>query len=287
MVDKEKLLYRRQYFIGPRPFEGEGRWNTIKISNKHILSYHSDLNLVISSISNKKIILLGNIIDSKNPILTDEEIISSLLKKSKNADDVFEYLADTCGRYVIILLWDEDFRIFSDSCGLRQIFYHIDEDKNVWCASQPHLIGRNLKLKIDNKKKEDFIKTPLFRGDNYWFPGKITLFDRVFHLLPNHYIDLNLASTRRYWPRRILPKREVSEAIKSASEILTNIIEGAYLRYDLAFSISCGWDSRILLSVCRKVADKIRYITLAPTSGSNQDPDVYITRRMLNNLKLK
>lgn len=282
----DKYLYRRQYFLGPRPVGLPGNWKTIRISKDYILSFHPDLPVISVRSYDKSIHLLGYIIDSKNPSFDDEQVMHSIIEKSKVADEVFENLADKCGRYVIIVQIGEEFRIFSDACGLRQVFFHVDENRMVWSASQPHLIAAQLGIEINDMIKQDLHKPPLFRSGNYWYPGTVTLFDGVFHLLPNHYLDVHLGQVIRYWPRTKLEPLSMSECVPIVSEILSNIIEGAAYRYHLAFAISSGLDSRTLLSTSRRFAGNILFFTHACPGPIDQSPDVYIPAKMLKDLGL-
>lgn len=235
---------------------------------------------------NKSIHLLGYIIDSKNPSFDDEQIMRSIIDKSKVPDDVFENLADKCGRFVMIVKIGDEFRIFSDACGLRPVFSYLDNDNRIWSASQPHLIANHLGLKIDENIRRQLHRLPLFQGEEYWYPGTLTLFENIYHLLPNHYMDINSGKTSRYWPRNVLSPISLSECLPIASGILSNIIEGASLRFNLAFAISGGLDSRALFSTSRKVSDKIQYFSFSPVSPGKSFPDAEIPARMLHDMGL-
>jgi len=283
----DKYLYRRQYFLGPRPVELPGNWKTVQIAKDYILSFQEDLSVTSVSSQNKSIHLLGYIIDSKNPFFDDEHILISIIDKSKTPDEVFENLVDKCGQFVVILIMGDTFRIFSDACGLRPVFYHRDNDNRIWCASQPHLIANNLGLKINEYTRRQFQQLPLFQGEEYWYPGTLTLFDNIYHLLPNHYLDIISGKAHRYWPRKVLTSISMSECLPIVSEILSNIIEGASYRFNLAFAISCGLDSRTLFSTSRKVADKIKYFSFSSDNTDKLSPDADIPAKMLRDLRLE
>ncbi len=280
-------LYRRQYILGPRTVELPGIWKTTQISDDYILTFHQDLPVTSICSQNKSIHLLGYVIDSKNPSFDDKQIVKSIIEKSKTADDVFGNLADKCGRYVVIIKFGDEFRIFSDSCGLRPVFFYQDNDDKIWCASQPHLIAKALGLQMNEDIRRQLYSKPLFRGGEYWFPGTVTLFDGVLHLLPNHYLNVHSGKVIRYWPRTKLEPLSVSECIPTLSEILSNIIEGASYRFNLAFAISCGFDSRTLFSCSRKVANKIRYFSFSPIYPRNTFYDASIPARMAHDLGLR
>ena len=283
----KKYLYRRQYVLASRPIESFGNWKHIQISEDYFLATHPDLPLVTVKRQNKSIYLLGYILDPYNPQSDDLQILDDVIDKSKNADDVFTYVADKCGRFVIVVKIGDDFRIFSDACGLRQVFYHVDKDNLVWCASQPHLIAGELGIEVNNAVAIDLYKSSLFKTEEHWYPGNITLFTNVFHLLPNNYFDISLKKLERYWPRESLSPITTSECIPKVSELLCGIIEGAVHRFNIGFAISCGYDSRTLFAASRKVAKNIHYFTQGSEASVDIDPDILIPSAMLKKLGLE
>lgn len=283
----EKYLYRRQYMLAPHLIDSFRDWQHVQVSKDYFLTAHPDLPVTVAHCQNRSLYLLGYIIDPNNPCFDDSQIMHDVIDKSKTADDVFVHIADKCGRFVIIVKIGDDFRIFSDACGLRQVFYHVDRRNFVWCSSQPHIVAEQLGIKINEVVKRDLQRASLFKTAEHWYPGKITLFDNIFHLTPNHYFDITSKKFIRYWPTERLSPILISECIPKVLALLSGIIEGAVLRFNLAFAISCGFDSRTLLAASRKVAKNIHYITQTPKTTKDSDPDVLIPSALLKQLGLK
>jgi len=145
---KDKYLFRRQYLLAPRPTDSFGNWKLIQVSKDYFLTAHPDLPVTVKHCQNRSLYLLGYIIDPSNPSFDDAQIMQDVINKSKTADDVFANIADKCGRFVIVVKIEDDFRIFSDACGLRQVFYHVDKRNSVWCSSQPHIIAEQLGISL-------------------------------------------------------------------------------------------------------------------------------------------
>lgn len=283
----EKYLYRRQYLLAPRRIVVFKNWKQFQINKKYFLTTHPDLLVTEAHGQNRSIYLLGYVIDPYNPSFDNSQVMQDVIDKSKTADDVFVNIAAKCGRFVIIVKIGDDLRIFSDACGLRQVFYHVDNNNFVWCSSQPHIIAEQIGIEVNEVVKSDLQKTSLFKTVEHWYPGSITLFDNIFHLTPNHYLDITSRNVIRYWPRERLKPISISECIPKVSELLSGIIEGALHRFNLAFAISCGLDSRTLFAVSRNMAKNIHYFTQISKTGVNSDPDVLIPAAMLKHLGLE
>lgn len=285
--ENEKYLYRRQFLLAPRRIDVFKSWKQVQISKEYYLAAHPDLPITQVHYKDRYLYLLGFIIDPYNPFFDDTRIMQNVIEKSDTADDLFINISDKCGRFVIIVKTENEFRIFSDTCGLRQIFYHFTMNKSVWCSSQPHLIAHQLGIEVNEIVKTDLHRTSLFKSVEHWYPGTITLFDKIYHLNPNHYLDIKSCNFVRYWPRERLNPISIEECVPKVLSLLQGIIQGAVNRYNVAFAISSGYDSRTLLAASREFAKNISYFTHANATVVNKDPDILIPSAMLKNLGLK
>ena len=288
-MDTTKYLYRRQYIVGPRFINSLPGWEYIKITDRYFLTVHPDLPVTREYRNSDFIILLGYILDPYNPAHNDSQIINDIIESVKSADEVFDKLSAKCGRFVMIVKIKEDFRIFNDTGGMRQIFYHIDSSDNLWCASQSIIIAEQLGLHIDENIKKDLNKSFLFRkSSDHWYPGRISPFKEIYHLTPNHYIDLNNNDYIRYWPAKSLAPISIPECVEKTSTLLRGIFKSACCRFDkLALGISSGLDSRLLLAASNVPEADIDYFTQTEGQIGYEDPDTGITSTLLAQLGLK
>jgi hypothetical protein len=289
-MNPDKYLFRRQFILGPKFISGLNGWHYEKISDKVLLSVHPELELTQINNKNKKIVMMGYILDPYHPKHSNAQILEGILESVQSVDDLFRKISTKCGRYVIMAKFEDDFLIFSDSCGQRQIFYGIDSLGNIWCASQPTFIAEKLNITIDEEKRNDLQRTVLFsKNPSYWYPDNLTLFKGIYHLRPNHYIDLINYTCVRYWPRNVLIPIDRSECVEKVSIILRGIIESATVRFDnIAFALSSGLDSRMLLAASKGHGSKIRFFTHVPKGEIDySNPDVKIPSSLLNKLGLR
>ena len=287
-MDTANLLFRRQFILGPEYISFLKNWNFYEINDKFRLSYHPDLEFTEVSNKSKSLILLGYILDPFKPNLSNKEIIKEILENLNNSNDIFSELKSKGGRYAIIYKTENSMIIFNDPAGYRQIFYYNDRNDSLWCCSQPSLLLEKIDLNVSQKIKRDLYSTPLFKNSyEYWFPEKVTLYENVFHLTANHYLDLQTFEIKRYWPKEKLARIDIDSAIRHCSKILEGIMTSAIHRFrKVAFGITSGLDTRILLSVSNSVAKQIHFFTHTHSSLDDSGSDVIIPKKILSDLNL-
>jgi len=287
-MDSEKYLFRRQFILGPNYIEGFEKWNKVSISEKLFLQAHPDLELLKVTFEENTFVLLGYILDPFNPSFSNLEIVNSIATNISKADDIFQYLDAKCGRFVFIVKINNELRIFNDAAGYRQIFYFTDDTKNTWCASQPSIIAEHFGITTDQNIVKDLSRLPLIRNEEgRWYPGKITLYKDIYHLTPNHYLDLNSIEVKRYWPVKILKPVPIEEVVEYSSKILQGAFEGASKRYNLALTVTAGYDTRVLLSACNMVKEKIHFLTHTHSKLDENGADIQIPQKLLKKFGLK
>jgi hypothetical protein len=137
-VINNNLLYRRQYFIGPKFVDRFKSWNKIKVGKNLHITAHPDLTITTLKKSGAELALLGFMFDSKNYKKSIDDILRDIAKDSKSFNDVTKATYRYAGRWILIYTSKKEAKIFNDPGGLRQVFY-TDYDSNIWCSAQPHI----------------------------------------------------------------------------------------------------------------------------------------------------
>ncbi len=289
-LNYEKLLYRRQFILAPHYINKFKNWQKANINNKYFLTVHPDLQLLQIKDNQKSLTLLGFILDPYNIDATDKDIIEDLLKKCKSTKDIFEHTNSMGGRWILIFNNNDDIILFSDASGLRQICHSnslLDKD-NIWCASQPGIIAEENKLNFDKEVIDDFINSPQFKNNKeYLWPGTTTPFKEIDQLLPNHYLDLKNNTVHRFWPDKVLKPVSLEQGVKKSAELLKNLIECATKRFDIEFTLTCGYDTRLLLAASKNIGGKYPYLTLIYWNLTEDAPDITISSKLLNKFGFK
>ena len=284
----EKLLYRNQFVLGPFFIEELASWKRIKINSSLHLTVHPDLNTYQAIYENKSITLLGFILDPDNPQAGDSDIINDLVQKFSRCDKFIEHTYKFGGRWILIVNDGEETRLFNDAAGLRQVFYtEKHHTKDLWCASQPKIIAEILNLQMD-KDAVDFINSYEFRKNKeFRLPGYSSPYKEIKHMLPNHYLNLGTGQCHRYWPNKKLDELPFNKALEKISATLQKLIRSASNRFDLALSITAGWDSRLALASSKEISNEVSYMTVRQIAMPDNHPDITIPSMLLSKLGLK
>lgn len=271
----KRLLYRRQYFIGPKFVDYFSDWNNIKVGKIYITT-HPDLEVSTAKNESVALALLGFAFDYKNPQFTNNQIINLILKSSKSFEDIIKATFHLAGRWIIVYSSNSEVRLLNDPGGLRQIFYSRSDDKT-WCASQPHILANLLNVsKKESKEISAYLNSKGYQMNERCWIGNDTIYDFIYHLPCNHYLNLSERKITRYWPKNKTSQYEVSEVVNRSSEILIQLIEAANYRYETAQIITSGWDTRLLLAASKTVSkDQKYFVHKLPNMGNNHE-DIYI-----------
>ena len=246
-MNKQKTLeYRRQFLLSSLECKSNF-WNLVKINNQ-FLYIHPDCDYENSEVNNK-VHLIGYFIDPHNKSLNSKEILNIIASK-KEINDSIKELHRLVGRFIIIIEHNDDLIFLNDACGLKTLYYTKNK-YGFFAASQPLLI--NLATKIyKNRENHVYFSSQYFNSNKeHWLPCGITLYSDVHQLTPNHYFSKNEFQQFRYYPyKKLIKAGDYEKKVIKFSNLLKNFKSANY-KMNLSFSLTAGWDSRIILSCCK------------------------------------
>ena len=263
---EEKLLFRRQFILGPRFVDPAPGWQRAEVRGSIRVTAHPDLPLTQAARGDRSVTLLGFLLDPSDPGATDRTIVEGLLERlapSPGPDAFVRWTSGLAGRWILIVDDGSAVRLFHDPMGLRSV-YSTDRSlvSETWCASSPGLLGETLGLARDPVAETEYVNSALYRRwPERHFPGDRSVFREVRHLLPNHTLDVVTGERRRYWPDGPIGRLELSDGVEKASGLLTALMRAASARFPLALATTAGWDTRLLLAATREFHDQIFYFT--------------------------
>lgn len=157
--NRERLLFRRQFILGPRFVEGFPTWQRLVVRPTIQLTVHPDLPVCRVERRGRSVTLLGYVLDPHQPWATDADIVSRLLRHVESGETRSNLIRLTYpfgGRWILTIDDGRDQWLFNDPCGYRQVFYTRATAHGVWCASQPGLLAEALHLSVDQEGLASF-----------------------------------------------------------------------------------------------------------------------------------
>src|SRR5690606_41949476 len=113
-------------------------------------------------------------------------------------------------------------------------------------------------------------------------------YEDVDQLVPNHYISAPGLSHNHYYPLQILESVKYANAVIQFPSLLNKTVDVANRHIDkLAFSLTAGWDSRIILSTCKDIVDEVSFYTLRYRNMDDSHMDIRIPMSLSRTLDRK
>ena len=221
-------------------------------------------------------ILLGFPIDlAKECMVSTDWLAPIALAADADAD------ADAFAHAVLMALGGR-FLWICTAAGLARIYP--DCSAQVSCVYDPaaQMAGSTAFALLDDAEYDARFDKALFDrlgvdGEG-WFPAGLTAHRGLTRLLPNHYLDLNHWQTRRFWPIAPLettqnPSETVDQIIAIVQAQIKALLGGPK---KLAFALTAGHETRMLLACARAYLKDIDFVTV--TGGDRHEVDTVMAR---------
>ena len=277
--------YRRQFILSERELDDYSTWNQGKINNDFFVYIHPDLNFTQARDEKNEVelSLIGYMIDPTHPDSSDLQIVENILAAAgANFEKTIEATFPLGGRWILIFSSREGVKMFSDPCGLRTVYFTNNEAKGFMAASQPGIINDHLHFSISAFAQSGYLETKSYTGQiEYWVPSGVSLYDEISHLIPNHYLDVNLKKQFRFWPSSELPQIKLKEGVEKAAALIEGLVLAASQRFHLAIAVTAGIDSRVVMAATRKLDNKTKYYTLKYYKLNEHSYDLRIPKKVL------
>lgn len=252
------------------------------------INAHPDLEMCVVNTGdqNKKAILIGFALDPSRPEASSVEVLSRLVNAVTSKNELIKWVRNLSGRFVLIFMDGNDLYLFHDPLGLRSVYYTWF-DNQFFCGSQPYILQQVLPITVADDFT-DYLKSSYVKGTKeHWIPSGANLFNRVEHLVPNHYLALSSRKQLRFWPDRELTPLSLKSGAELASKLLSQLITAAHFRFKLALPLTAGWDSRLTLCGAKDWAAELYFYTLQYRDLKTDSADIAIARTMLSSFGLQ
>lgn len=282
------LLFRRQFILGPKIVDAFENWENFTIKKNLKLTYHPDLEFEYYNNGKYSLTLLGYLLNPYKKDFKNIDILKDIANDADNFQQVLNSTYELSGRWIIIYNSDQETKVINDLLGLREVYYHFEGDV-AWCGTDPSILNEVLSLELSNDQELiKYYSSSYFKNrENAWYGNK-TIFQNLFHLMPNHYLDLkNKKSVRYYTDNEFYGKYTLEEAVIESSKLLKGGLESANERYNnLMIAVTAGLDSRVLLAASRDISEDIYYFVSKMDLQANH-MDIRIPSKLLPKLNLQ
>lgn len=287
------LIFRRQFLLSNRNINLDNDWRTItlnKIKTEFKLYIHPDLNFYQVENEFFQLILLGYILDPNNPESSNEESLKRL-SSATDFDSITSLTNSLNGRFVIIYNDQESLKLINDATGFREIYY-IHSNEIIACGSTPNIIAEYLSIPMHKEKEiSEFYHSKEFNSLERIWIGEKTIYKDIYHLLPNHYLNLTKNQIVRFWPQKVREHLNLHDVAYKLSKILAGTYKSAVNRYELYQGITSGWDTRVLMAASKEYIDKIHFYFFRGFKGdshSKKSMDYLVSKEICekNNIPL-
>jgi len=278
------LLFRRQFLLSSKTIEKLAHWQRITFGEQNLYA-HPDVTLSTATSHDKSIEIaaVGDLIDHTQPDATNTALLESLVSGESSIEKIVRYLYGISGRYALFIKFKNNVYVINDCCALRKVYYtRINNEVHI--ASQPLLLKLALGF-VEGKKYNDFHNSRYrAKALEYWIPCGSTLYENVYQLVANHYLDCTTLVQHRFYPVLPLVKKNLDDGINESALLLKQIMYAAHKRLKLALPLTCGLDSRTILSACRDFADELFIYTLQYRNLTTQSDDIRIAKNLTRSL---
>jgi len=231
-------------------------------------------------------VLIGHVFDLKGTLKTN--VVTMVSGTADCEAHIHEFVRSLTGRFVLAVMNRSFSRVYPDAAAnLATVF----SPKTAQVASTPSL------LLFDEPTNPIFRKTPdefPCGGPEYFYPAGLTPDTEVIRVLPNHFLDLNFLTLKRFAYGNNIRQVNEDEAAISVGEItnlVRNNIKGIVEKFHPTYmSLTAGSDTRMLLACARQYIESIEFVTFDYTSWHhhrNHTIDTNTATLIANKFKLR
>ncbi len=246
--------HRRQFVIGPHPYQPFNDWSCTRMDDALYLSHCPDLRVGWASDGDGTCwALLGIAVQT---VKERPDPLTSLSRSSSG--DVPRLYSSWAGRWTLTGSGE----LHLDASGLLGCYYGMDRDGGMWATSSPALIGALTGAETYREPQK-----LRYESGISWLPPPQSRFQGVRRLLPSQVLHLGNGSVR---PRALVPELErrlvFDEAVTELADALTTALALVSKLSELTWlGLTAGADSRTMLAVASaKKAPVCPYTRISP-----------------------
>lgn len=238
------------------------------------------------TLGNVDVFLIGYLVHHKYQNFNNEELLTWLVNKSLDAEDVVKELRDCGGRYIALIRDKATTIAVTDCCAMRQLYWYSTGNQLILSSSARLILDALGQKPQFDEKISELIKNPVYSYAEYAWYGDKWYDNRINKIIANHYLDMNAGIVHRTRYHYNGPTT-YPDIIKYAAEVLTGLIGAVHHRYHIIQPLTAGYDSRLLLAASRNYSNRTSYYIFDSNYTLNKSPDVMTANDLCKKLGLK
>jgi hypothetical protein len=251
-------MYRKQFLLTKNKDDFQNLSKVQSIGDYHLhLGLDSEHCFVING--NNEFHLLGSLYDFEHPEFSNKQILETI-SQAQNIEDVTKISDDYCGLFVLIVKLNDEIFLFNDAASQKEVYY---DDEFTSFGTQPKLIGVAVDLlEHTDKDAVEYYSSGIFKARRL-FVGNATHKRNIFHLLPNHLLNIKEKRNQRFFPVEALENKPLESVAQESSRMIKGFVTAVAKRNKIKMPVTGGYDSRILFLASLEV-DCEYYVTQMP-----------------------
>jgi len=219
---------------------------------------------------------VGSPLNHKEP-WAEKITVAGLESDSIDMAAMEKFYEQVSGRYILILLLNDEEKLFLDPYGSLSAVYSLKERK---IASTPTFFSKN------HDWDREIIELRDMPAKDSYYPLGFTPKKEVRRLLPNHCLDLKGWQVSRHWPgdnTDLAVEDDPGQSVTTIISLLRESLRIITRRHPMQLPLTAGRDSRMLLACSREFIQDAVFHTFAK---QKETLDMYISTRLAEQLKL-
>ncbi len=265
------------YSLDDFPFYGN--WNCKKIGDLYFYT-HRKTGFHFYEENGKACFIVGH---AYNPFTKeiDEDIILKRIFSHIGQDDLYDYIDELTGVFVMGTISGDKISFLVDPSGMQSACYSLDNSQ-FSISSHPQLIADLNGYEMDCFVKELINYKWYSRVMGPYLPGDLTPFSKVKRIVPNisysYLKDQNEINHKRFYPLKDISEckteEEYNAVIKDAADILKNNMDLVVKKWQKPWiSLTGGIDSNTTFAAANGNYDKIKTFSYCSAEKETIDCD--------------
>lgn len=252
-MNKEITDFSKAYFILKNDiYSGNINSYSMQVDFQEFNVYFTeDLKYKNEKINNYNVLIIGDIIHTKNGMLSPSEILHRLLNHTLDSYDFLTELSYLNGSFILLIESEGTLYLYNDATSLKSLYYH--DTKPVY-ASHSKLVHELLKEFYNINVSQKMDKANGFLD--------LSRYQDIYKFNANTRLNVTKNEIKRIYPFKKRKEKSADEVFELIDQEIKETLKYIMSQNKkIICSLTAGHDSKVSLSYLKKYIDKITFFT--------------------------